>query len=126
VIGREKLQLIKRLLKEDRYDVSAEVNQTMHSLVDHGLECLDKIDGGAEQRDWVAERAVADKQIRLALDDLKKVLSAPLRTMNRDAGDDACDRGRYISDCIDQMLRAKTVWAREWAHYQPKIAEEFG
>lgn len=115
MISREKLQLIKRLLRGDSYDVSAEVHQTMHSLVDHGLECLDRIDGGAEQRDWAAERAVSDKQVLLALADLEK-------TMDEDG---ASPRTRYTLECVKQMLKAKTAWAREWSHYQPKIAEEF-
>lgn len=120
MISRAKLLKIKKILKEDHYDIT-DPTAVMHSLVDHGLECLDKIDGGAEQRDWAAERAVSDKQVRLALADIKAVLRP---ADSSDMGLSA-DRALYILDCIDQMLKAKLAWAREWSYYQPRIDEEF-
>jgi hypothetical protein len=114
VISREKLLAAKKELRKHNQSTGPlpDCVLDMHTLIDHGLECLDKIEGGAEQRDWAAERARSDKQVRLALDDLKAAIDRPSKAF-------------YIADCIDKMLKAKTAWAREWAYYTPMIDEEF-
>lgn len=117
MITRQKLYEVRARMKKEQPGFNEGAREVVLMLVDQCLLLDDAVNGGQPQRDWAAERAVADRQIRLALLDLGEALYGD----NPDV-----PKARYIQGCIDQMLRAKTAWAREWAHYQPKIEEEFG
>jgi hypothetical protein len=113
VISREKLLETKRMVKRPDSGFNAGAQEVVHMLVDQCLIMHDQLTGGQAQRDWAAERANSDHQVRLALDDLRPVI-------------EHSPKGTYILNCIDKMLKAKLGWARLWSQYQPMIEEEFG
>lgn len=129
MITRQKLYEVRARMKKEQPGFNEGAREVVLMLVDQCLLLDDAVNGGQPQRDWAAERAAADRQVRLALDDLRAVIQ-PLRDIQEGALVDETERvahkADYTAGCIDQMLRAKTAWAREWAHYQPKIEEEFG
>lgn len=132
MIGRDKLRYIKKLLREDRYDVSAEASQVLHALVDSNLEVLDQLEGGKSTQEQRAELKERERQVRLALADLRSVLhrahtSVEVNWVNKDLVLADLAKGRFLLDMIEEMLKAKgPAWHREWNWYQPRIAEEFG
>lgn len=93
------------------------------SLIDHGIQALVEMAGGqsvAEQRAAVVER---ERQVRLALDDLREALRPSARSPR---GGVDVERARLILDLIGEMLKAKgPLWHREWSFYQPRVDEEF-
>lgn len=132
MITRETLHHIKKILKEDRYDASAEARQVLHTLVDSNLETLTLLDGGMDAKE-------RERQISLALADLRDALDlvklchdrqrSPLRQdviCSSVGADQALARAVYTLDLVDQMVKAKGVaWSRKWDWYQPRIVEEF-
>jgi hypothetical protein len=128
MMGRQRLLELKKAARRKTSGMELGI-QEMHALIDHGLECLDKIDGGQT----AAER---DKQLGLALADLRGVLHEILDNVPVDLKPAVADaepllrdiqKGVYTLDCIEEMLKAKgPQWKRQWADYVPRIEEEFG
>jgi hypothetical protein len=120
VITRQRLLTLKKEVKNPDYGFSSKQAQLVHTLIDQCLLLQDRVDGGEDQRDWAAERARMDNQVYLALADVDRVLD-----------DESCTdrqmihKARYVTHCMQLMLKAKTEWARTWAHYRPMIEEEF-
>lgn len=133
MITRETLHHIKKILKEDRYDASAEARQVLHTLVESNLEVLTLLDGGMDAKE-------RERQISLALEDLRDALDLvrlchdrqrnPLRpdvVLPSVMADQALAKAVFTLDMINQMVKAKGVaWSRKWEWYTPRIAEEFG
>jgi hypothetical protein len=113
MISRQTLYEVRARMKKEAPGFNEAAREVVLMLVDQCLTLEDKINGGAAQRDWATERARSDRQVRYALDDLRKVIAHS-------------PRGTYVLDCVDKMLKAKLSWAREWSYYQPMIKEEFG
>jgi hypothetical protein len=116
-ITRQRVVEEKRVARKMDYHPTT---QTVHMLCDSLLELLDTVDGGQDQRDWEQERAELDKQVRLAL--------ADLRVEVQHLADDSLHRrtkAMYTLDMIDEMLSAKLRNRKKWDWYQPRIEEEF-
>ena len=111
MIRRETLEAEKRASKKMDYHPTL---QTVHMLLDASLELMDAVDGGAAQRNWERERLDLDKQVMLALLDMRAALLA-----------DDVKKALYITDCIQEMAGAKLRNRRRWSWYQPRIEEEF-
>lgn len=119
MITRQTLHHIKKILKEDRYDVSAEANQVMHTLIDSNLQLLDQIDGGMDAKE-------RERQIGLALVDLRTVVADLAETARDSMHPEYGDKALYVLDMVGQMLKAKgAAWTRKWDYYTPRIEEEF-
>ncbi len=89
--------------------------QALNTLIDSHLEAMDIIDGGDGRRTWEQDRANWDKQIRLALADLRVAIEQ-LPDANK---------AIYILVKVDEMLASKLAWRKNWADMQAQIAEEF-
>lgn len=120
MITREKLHYLKKLLREDRYDVSAEASQVLHTLVDSNLEALTLLDGGMDAKE-------RERQISLALADLRDEVERLSAIAQDSMHPEWGARTLFTLDMVNQMVNAKGVaWRRKWDWYTPRIAEEFG
>jgi hypothetical protein len=130
---RQRLLETKAAAKKFDFDPSTEL---IHTLVDHGLQALTELEGGAsvmEQRAALKER---ERQVKLALEYLALHLATVVDNVPADLepavvdGEPLIDdlqKARYTIDTILRMLKAKgPQWTREWSHYVPQIEEEFG
>jgi hypothetical protein len=115
MISRDKLNQIKAQLRRDGHTYGHKALQLLHTLVDHGIEAVDLLDGGVD----AVER---ERQIRLGLEDLyQALLHARLTAPSRQV-----DKAIYTLDMVRQMLKAKGAdWKRGWDWYRPRIDEEF-
>lgn len=111
MIKRETLLAEKRAARKMDYHPDL---RTIHMLLDASLELVDSVDGGTKQRDWEQERNEVDKQVPLALFDMRTALLA---------GD--VEKAKYITECIQEMVSAKLRNRKKWSWYQPRIEEEF-
>lgn len=132
-MSRDRLRQIKASTKREGFEPSA---QLVHSLIDHGLQVLDELEGGQstiEQRAALKER---ERQVRLALVDLRVQLAEiqvnipvdvePAIIEGQPLVDDL-SKSIFTLDMVDQMLKAKgPQWHREWNWYRGRIDEEFG
>ena len=110
-IKRETIMNHRRVVNKMDYVPTAE---TIRMLCDGALDLLDKVDGGQAQRDWEQERYELDKQVQLALFDMRTAL------LVHDV-----KKALYITECIQEMVHAKLRNRRRWEWYQPRIEEEF-
>jgi hypothetical protein len=122
LMRRDTLQSLKRNMHKMDFRPQ---DQQFHALVDHGLAALDALEGGRDTIERKSELKERERQVSLALADLKAELEN-VGTMPTEERPDV-EKALYMLDLVDQMLRAKgTRWHREWAWYQPRIEEEFG
>jgi hypothetical protein len=120
MMSRQTLQTLRNRVKAGE---PLDRDQTL-AVLDHGIAAYVEMEGGESALRRRAELAERERQVRLALADLREVLT-PSRRAPRPRVDDA--RARFILDLVDEMLKAKgPAWKREWSFYQPRIDEEFG
>lgn len=128
MMSRQKLHEIKTGLRDGI--VYPELAQLLHSLVDSNLEALDALEGGKTVQQHRGELQERERQIRLALKDLRAAITLN-DGHNHSSYDCSFDINRvgkavFTLDMVEQMLKATgTKWRREWAWYQPRIEEEF-
>jgi hypothetical protein len=132
MMTRGKLHEIKSAARKFDFEPST---QLVHSLVDHGLDALTELEGGPEVIEQRAALQERERQVGLALADLGVQLATIQENIPIDLEPAVVDghplmrdldKARYTIDAIREMLKAKgPQWNREWAHYQPRIEEEF-
>jgi len=123
MMERQTLQMIKKQLKTGTPPSISQTMQLLHSLTDHGLEALDELEGGKTVQEHRAELQERERQIRLALKDLREILTLSPRSPRPRVD---VQKALFTLDMVEQMLKATgTKWRREWAWYQPRIEEEF-
>ena len=124
-IKRETLHKFKNRVKKPDYQPSKEdVNTLLYGC----FELLDQIDGGNTAMN-------RGRQVRMGLDDLRKVLHEVLGNVPADLEPAVVDptelirdvqKAVLISELIDQMLAEKgPQWRQEWDWYRLRVAEEF-
>jgi hypothetical protein len=117
MMSRDKLLTLRKRVKAGD---ALDRDQTL-AVIDHGVAAYVEMQGGASAVERRRELAERERQVRLALADLREVLRPRLMRHQVDL-----DRARLIVDLIDEMLAAKgPAWKREWSWYQPRIDEEF-
>ena len=113
MMSRDKLRQLKSAARRKTAGMELSI-ETMHALIDHGLEALDAMEGGQSVQEQRAQLKERERQIMLALADVREAIGpGPSRAL-------------YTVDAIMTMLKAKgPKWTREWSHYRPRIEEEF-
>lgn len=123
---RETLHRLRAEAKRSGFEPSTQV---LYALIDANLAVLDELEGGASVQEQRAALAERERQVRLALVDLREVLGRAGLAAKFERQEDAVDeisRATLVCELIVEMLRAKgAAWGREWSWYQPRIAEEF-
>jgi hypothetical protein len=126
MMSREKLLTLRKRVKAGE---ALDRDQAL-AVIDHGIAAYE-MEGGESALRRREERvegqlrglAARERQVRLALADLRDVLTLSPRSP-RPQVDVA--RAQLILDLVDEMLKAKgPAWHREWAWYQPRVDEEF-
>src|SRR5271168_4884749 len=82
--------------------------QEYHALVDHGLAALDEIAGGTSTIDQRADLAERERQVKLALADLREVITKIIAhepVVVEGHLHVAIRKARFTLDMVDQMLR---------------------
>lgn len=137
MMSRDKLRQIKSRLRQgiDWSDPN-ETSQLCHSLVDSNLEALGELEGGQSTQEQRADLAERERQVKLALVDVRvqvgEILDnvpADLRPAVVEGQELVIDLQKllYTVDLIEEMLKAKgPKWKNEWQWYAPRIEEEFG
>lgn len=113
----------------------ASTRAEMLALCDHGLEALEQLAGGPSvlaQREELTER---ERQLKLALKDLRAGLNAVLDNIPADLEPAVVQGAPLIRDLqrtvltvelMEEMLKAKgPAWRRQWDWYTPRLEEEF-
>jgi hypothetical protein len=126
-IKRETILSHRRVVNKPDYVPTREV---VRMLCDGALELLDQVDGGQDQRNWEQERYELDKQVQLALFDMRTTLLAgdvddPTSDIKLRAAI-AIQKALYLTECIQEMVHSKLRNRRKWEWYRPRIEEEFG
>ena len=120
MMSRDKLLTLRKRVKAGE---ALDRDQTL-AVIDHGVQAYVEMEGGASAVERRRELAERERQVRLALADLREVLTLSPRSPRPRVGD---VRARFILDLVDEMLKAKgPAWHREWSWYQPRVDEEFG
>lgn len=109
MMGRQRLQELKKLNRKMGYHPD---RQTIHALIDHGLEAWDVIDGG---------RTVTDrnKEIKAGLAELREEIE---HLRHRP---DFVPRAIYLVDLVESMLTTDYRRYSSWADVRPQMEEEF-
>jgi hypothetical protein len=128
MMGRDKLLALRKRVKAGEV---LERDQVL-AIIDHGVASWVEMLGGESAVARRAELAERERQIKLALTDLRTELetfNASLVELVGTAlveGGYSVEKPLYILDCIIKMLSAKgPTWKREWAWYRPSVDEEF-
>jgi hypothetical protein len=132
MMTRDKLLALKKAARRKTAGMELPI-ATMHALIDSNLEALDQLEGGKTTQERRAELTERERQVGLALKDLREILTSQSLTdiggadwMCREA-EQAAKKAVYILDMINDMLKATgPKWHREWSWYTPRIEEEFG
>lgn len=113
MIGRDKLHQLKSAARKPDFEPTT---QLVHTLLDHGLEALDQMEGGKSTQELRTELVERERQVKLGLADLRAELER--------LGD---AKALFTLAMVQQMFAAKgPAWLREWSYYTPRIDEEFG
>lgn len=127
MMSRDKLRQVKSAARKMDFHPTT---QLIHTLVDHGLEVLDELEGGRSTQELRAELKERERQVGLALDDLhvwaREAYAATYRDGNLRTVDTVA-KVRVGIELVKQMITAKgPKWRREWSWYTPRVSEEFG
>jgi hypothetical protein len=136
MMSREKLLALKKAARRKTAGMELPI-ATMHALLDSNLEALDQLEGGKTTQELRAELTERERQVGLALKDLRTELSEAERLAihdlpsfckaDEDEGVRAIHKSLHTVDMINEMLKATgPKWQREWSWYTPRIEEEFG
>jgi hypothetical protein len=116
MMGRDKLLALRKRVKAGEV---LERDQVL-AIIDHGVASWVEMEGGASAVLRRRELAERERQIALALSDVRAELT------DTALGGDA-HKALYMVDCAIKMLSAKgPTWKREWSWYKPSVDEEFG
>jgi hypothetical protein len=119
MMSRDKLLTLRKRVKAGE---TLDRDQAL-AVIDHGVAAYVEMQGGASAVERRRELAERERQVRLALADLREVLRPSARSPRPRVD---VDRAKLILDLVDEMLAAKgPAWKREWSWYQPRIDEEF-
>ena len=126
MMSRQKLQELKKTVRKMDFEPNL---QTIHALIDHGLQALTELEGGPSVQAQRAELAERERQLGLAVADLRSVLmvvETDLRHRHEPDLLECAGRALFMTALMREMLRAKgPAWHRQWDWYTPRIAEEF-
>jgi hypothetical protein len=124
VISRQRLLEEKRLARKVDYHPTA---QTVHMLIDHGLEALTLIDGGTTLANRNREVEAGLSELRLVLHEILDNVPTDLEPAVVDGGALAADISKavYIADLVAGMLTTDYRRYSTWADIRPQVEEEF-
>jgi hypothetical protein len=111
MMSRDKLLTLRKRVKAGE---ALDRDQAL-AVIDHGVQAYVEMEGGASAVERRRELAERERQIGLALAELRETIGPePSKAL-------------YTVDSILDMLKAKgPSWKREWSWYRPAIDEEFG